>query len=424
MNILNIIKKKKEGLELNKEEIEYAINEYILGNIKDYQMSSLLMAICINDMSVAETIYLTDVMIKSGDIIDLSKINGIVVDKHSTGGVGDKTTLVLAPLVAACGVNIAKMSGRGLGHTGGTIDKLESIQGYKVKLSEEEFINQVNDIGIALTSQTSQVAKADKMLYALRDVTGTVESIPLIASSIMSKKIASGADVILIDVKVGDGALVKNLEDATRLSKLMIQIGKNYSKKVICILTDMNEPLGFAIGNSLEVKEAYDTLNLQGPKDLEKLVIKLATLLISSAKNISEEQSFNLVNEIFTNKKALDKFNEWIKYQGGDINKIEISDKKIEVCSNQAGFINRIDALKLGEIAKTMKAGRMTKEDKIDYKVGIVLSKKIGDKVESGDLLATLYFDEVKPNIDEVLNSFVISNQKKEKSLILGIIND
>ena len=289
-NIIDIITKKKNKEELTYDEINYAITNYLNGTVKDYQMSSLLMAIVLNGMTDEETFNLTKVMLESGDIIDLSNINGEVVDKHSTGGVGDKTTLILAPLLADSGLKVAKMSGRGLGHTGGTIDKLESINGFKVKLDENAFIKQVNDIGLAIISQTANLVPADKKLYALRDVTGTTESIPLIASSIMSKKIASGANHIILDVKVGNGALMKNVEEATALANEMIKIGKKYNKKVICVLTNMEEPLGNTIGNAIEVKEAIDTLQGKGPEDLKKLVITLSSLLIESVENRDVEE--------------------------------------------------------------------------------------------------------------------------------------
>lgn len=291
MNIIEIINKKRNNLELTKEEIEYSINNYLNNNIKDYQMSSLLMAICINGMSDEEIINLTDVMLNSGDILDLSKINGIIVDKHSTGGVGDKVTIVLAPILASLGIKIAKMSGRGLGHTGGTIDKLESIKGFNTSITNDEFIKQVNDINIAIVSQTGNLVPADKKIYALRDVSGTVESIPLIASSIMSKKLASGSDIIVIDVKVGNGALMKDIESARKLANTMCMIGKRYNKIVICILTNMSEPLGFAIGNSLEVIESINTLKGNGPKDLLEIVMTLCTLIISPIKKISNEEA-------------------------------------------------------------------------------------------------------------------------------------
>ena len=379
--ILQIIEKKKNKQELTKDEIKYAIDEYIAGNIEDYQMSSLLMAILLNGMTDKETIDLTDAMLCSGDIIDLSIIKGIKVDKHSTGGVGDKTTLVLAPLVASCGLKVAKMSGRSLGHTGGTIDKLESIANFQTEMNMERFINQVDQIGLALISQTQNIVPADKKIYSLRDVTGTVNSIPLIASSIMSKKIASGADIILIDVKVGTGALVKTLESALKLSKTLIMIGNYYNKKVKCVITNMDQPLGCAIGNGLEVIESIDTLKGHGPKDLTELVLNLSAHLISSAKNIPFETSLKEATSNLNNGNAYLKFKEMVKAQNGDINNIDLAENVISVKSKTTGFVKQIDALKIGEIAKKLGAGRLTKKDKIDHGVGIVLSKKVGDYV-------------------------------------------
>lgn len=325
------------------------------------------MAIVINGMSLEETINLTDIMINSGEVIDLG-IDGIV-DKHSTGGVGDKTTLILAPLVASLGVKVAKMSGRGLGHTGGTIDKLESIKGFNVSLSKEEFVKQVNEIGVSVISQTGNIAPADKKLYALRDVTGTTESIPLIASSIMSKKIASGAKNIVIDVKVGNGALMKNVESARKLAETMIEIGKKYNRKVVCVLTNMDIPLGHNIGNGLEVIESIDCLKGNGPKDLEELVLELGSIMVSLSKNISKEEAYLQLKDNLYNNKAYLKFEELVKYQNGDINNIDISDKVISIKSNKEGFVNKINTLKLGEIVKNIGGGRMNKEDSIDYGV-------------------------------------------------------
>ncbi|MDD3452830.1 MAG: thymidine phosphorylase [Bacilli bacterium] len=423
MNIIDIIVKKKNKQELTYEEMKYAIDGYIKGNIKDYQMSALLMAITINDMTKEETINLTKIMIESGDIIDLSSISGIKVDKHSTGGVGDKTTIVLIPLVASCGVNVAKMSGRGLGHTGGTIDKLESIEGYQVNLSKEEFISQISNIGCAVISQTNDVAKADKYLYALRDVTGTTESIPLIASSIMSKKIASGNDAIVIDVKVGNGALMKNIKEAQKLSKLMIEIGKAYNKKVVCVLTNMEQPLGQAIGNGLEIIESINTLKNIGPSDLKELIIVLGTIMVSIGKNIDEEEARKLVLYNLENNNAYSKFEQMIEAQHGNINNIKISDKYISIKSNKEGYINKIDAYKLGEIAKILGAGRFNKEDSINYKVGIVLNKKVGDKVLLNEELMKIYVDSTDINISDVINAFDIKdNVVIKQELIIDII--
>ena len=308
MTIIDIINKKRLKEELTREEIEFAINGYLDESVKDYQMSSLLMAIVLNGMSDKEIVNLTDVMIKSGDVIDLSKVEGIIVDKHSTGGVGDKVTLVLGPLLASLGIKIAKMSGRGLGHTGGTIDKLESIDGFNVSIEEDKFIKQVNDINIALVSQTGNLAPADKKIYALRDVTGTVESIPLIASSIMSKKIASGADIIMIDVKVGSGALMKNLEDAKELATTMVKIGKAYKKPTICLITNMDEPLGYAIGNALEVEESINTLKGNGSSDLLEVVMTLCSIIIGAVKKIPNSEAKEMLFKQLNNGEAYNKF--------------------------------------------------------------------------------------------------------------------
>lgn len=407
--ILQIIEKKKNKQELTKDEIKYAIDEYIAGNIEDYQMSSLLMAILLNGMTDKETIDLTDAMLCSGDIIDLSIIKGIKVDKHSTGGVGDKTTLVLAPLVASCSLKVAKMSGRSLGHTGGTIDKLESIANFQTEMNMERFINQVDQIGLALISQTQNIVPADKKIYSLRDVTGTVNSIPLIASSIMSKKIASGADIILIDVKVGTGALVKTLESALKLSKTLIMIGNYYNKKVKCVITNMDQPLGCAIGNGLEVIESIDTLKGHGPKDLTELVLNLSAHLISSAKNIPFETSLKEATSNLNNGNAYLKFKEMVKAQNGDINNIDLAENVISVKSKTTGFVKQIDALKIGEIAKKLGAGRLTKKDKIDHGVGIVLSKKVGDYVLQDEELLKIYVRNKDIMVNDILDCFEIS---------------
>ncbi len=423
MTIIDVINRKKAFKELSREELEFTINGYLEGSIKDYQMSALLMAILLNGMTDKEIIDLTDIMVKSGDVLDLSKIDGIIADKHSTGGVGDKVTLVLAPLLASLGIKIAKMSGRGLGHTGGTIDKLESIKGFNTKLSEEEFINQVNKINIALVSQTANLVPADKKIYALRDVTGTVDSIPLIASSVMSKKIASGADIILIDVKVGNGALMKNLDDAKKLAEKMVKIGNAYRKPTICLITNMEEPLGYAIGNSLEVLEAIDTLNGKGPSDLLEVVITLASIIIGAVKKIPNGDAQKLLFKQLNNKEAYKKFEELVKAQSGDINSIKVSDKVFSIRSDKKGYVNKINALKLGEIAKQIGAGRSTLEDKIDYEVGIVLNKKVGDYVEKEEELAKVYLSDKDISISEILSCFIIEDELKEKpKLILDII--
>jgi len=390
MNIIDIISKKRNSLELTKEELEYAFLGYLNGSVKDYQMSSLLMAICIRGMSDSETFNLVDIFIKSGDVLDLSSIPGVKVDKHSTGGIGDKITLIIGPIVAACGVYVPKMSGRGLGITGGTIDKLESIKGFKVSLSEAEFINEVKDIGFAVTGQTSNLCPLDKVIYALRDVTGTTDSIPLIASSIMSKKIAGGADKIFIDIKCGSGAMMKTLSDAEKLKDVMERIGEYYGHETICEISDMNTPLGSNIGNSLEVLEAMDVLKGK-TGNLRDLSIKISSEMISIAKNISMDDAKLEVLNVLDNKAAYNKFLEFVKYQGGDINSLEVSQHTQEIKANRDGIIKSINAFNIGKLSCYLGAGRKSKEDKIDYTVGIILNKLVGDKVRIGDTLFTLY---------------------------------
>lgn len=410
MNIVDIINKKRLGFELTKEEIEYFVNGYVLDELKDYQISSLLMAICVNGMSDDEIYQLTETMLNSGDKIDLNSIDNIKVDKHSTGGVGDKTTLILLPLVSSCGVTVPKMSGRGLGFTGGTIDKLESIPGFRTNLSNEEFIKQVKDIGVAIVSQTGNLVPADKKLYALRDVTGTVESLPLIASSIMSKKLASGADKILIDLKVGDGALMKNIEDARQLASIMVQIGRRHGKETVCLLTDMNQPLGYAIGNALEVQESIDVLSNRGPKDIRSLIIVLGTIMVSMGLNISYEEANKKVLENLINGNALNKFKEMIKLQGGDLEKIEVSKKVISIKSKKTGFIKKIDTDGLGELVRKLGGGRYEKKDEIDHSVGIVLKVKQGEYVLEDEEILKVYMNNKDIGIDEILNCFEIDN--------------
>ena len=410
-NMLNIINKKRLGQILTKEEINYVVEKYVSGEIPDYQMSALLMAICINDMTDEETFNLTDAMINSGETLDLSGIQGSIVDKHSTGGVGDKTTLILAPIVASCGVKVCKMSGRGLGHTGGTIDKLESINGFNVNLSIEDAIKEVNKVGAVIVSQTGNLVPADKKIYALRDVSGTVESIPLIASSIMSKKIASGASSIVIDLKVGNGALIKNLEDAKHLSDLIIKIGKKYNRKVVCVLTNMDKPLGTSIGNALEVKEALEFLNGNRNKDLEEIIYKLASLMVSLGKNVSEEIALKEVKEKLNNKEALSKFYEIVKNQGGNIDDLKISNRVFSIKSPYTGFIKKIDTLKLGELSRSIGAGRYKKDDVIDYTVGFVLNKNVGDYVLKDEELVKVYLNKIDLSINDITSCFKIDSE-------------
>ena len=400
MNIIDIILKKKNKEELTEEEIKYVVEGFTNGTICDYQMSSLLMAITINDMTDNEVIYLTKYMMLSGNTIDLSFLDN-VVDKHSTGGVGDKTTLIIAPIVAACSCKVAKMSGKGLGYTGGTIDKLESIPGFRTNLSKDEFIHEIEDIGMAITSQTDDVALADKKIYALRDVTGTTESIPLIASSIMSKKIASGSKKLVIDLKVGEGALVKDIESARRLGNLMIKIGKENGMEVICLLTNMNIPLGNNVGNSLEVLEAINTLYYNKESNLQKLCISLASYMVSLGRNISYEEANNMVLDVIRSKKAYNKFLEFVLYQHGDITKLPKSNKIYEVKSDTSGYLTDISSLEIAKLSMHLGAGRQNKDDKIDYSAGIIINKNINDYVNIKDTILTLYTNKDVPLFDK-----------------------
>ena len=379
MRMIDIIEKKRDGKSLSKEEIEFFIKGYTEGDIPDYQASSLAMAIFFQDMNEEERAALTMAMVNSGDVIDLSKVNGIKVDKHSTGGVGDTTTLVLAPLVAAVGVPVAKMSGRGLGHTGGTIDKLESIDGFHVEISEADFIKLVNEDQVAVIGQTGNLTPADKKLYALRDVTGTVNSIPLIASSIMSKKIAAGADAIVLDVKTGNGAFMKTLEDAEALAHAMVSIGNNVGRNTMAIISDMSQPLGRAIGNALELKEAIDTLNGQGPEDLTELVLTLGSQMVVLAERASTlEEARQLLNEAIENGSALDKFKTFLENQGGDASVVDspellpTAEYQIDYKAKSSGVVSELIANEIGVASMMLGAGRQTKEDDIDLSVGIV----------------------------------------------------
>lgn len=403
--ILDIIDKKRLGKELSYKELDYFFNGYLNGDVCDYQMSSLLMAICINGMTDEEVFALTKIFIDSGDCLEFANIPGIKVDKHSTGGIGDKTTLIVAPIVAALGVTIIKMSGRGLGYTGGTIDKLESIKGYNVNLEEKEIVKQVKDIGVVITGQTADLVPMDKAIYALRDVTSTVSSIPLIASSIMSKKIAGGADKILIDIKVGNGALLSTKEDAKKLSDLMIKIGKIYDREVRCIISDMNTPLGYCVGNSLEVLEAIDVLKgKETSNNLVDLCIDLASEMVSMGLNISKEEAKEKVLNSIKDGSAYNKFVELVEAQGGDINSIKVSDKKHIIKAKKNGTLSEINALEIGKISLELGAGKKSIEDKINYEVGVRLEKLVGDTVKKGDALATLYVSKNIPtfNIDDI----------------------
>lgn len=402
MRMVDLIAKKRDHIELTTEEIEWMIRNYTDKVIPDYQMSAFLMAVVFNGMTPAERLALTQAMVGSGEVVDLSAIEGIKVDKHSTGGVGDKTSLILGPLVASMGVPVAKMSGRGLGHTGGTLDKLESISGMTIELDMERFIEQVNEIKLAIIGQTGNLAPADKYLYALRDVTAAVESIPLIASSIMSKKIAAGADAIVLDVKFGAGAFMKTLEDAKQLAQAMVEIGRDAQRQTVAFLTDMNQPLGLAIGNALEVKEAIETLKGHGPKDLEELVLQLASQMVVLAKKAPDvETAYEQLKEKLHRGEAFNKFKEFVQAQGGDVAQIENpdllpkADSIIPVKASQSGYVHQIDALSIGLAAMKLGAGRATKDDMIDMAVGVVLDKKVGDSVGEGDVLAYIHANRV-----------------------------
>jgi len=421
MNIIEIINKKRQKEALTDNEIKYLIDGFLSGEIKDYQMSALLMAILLNDMTNDEINSLTKYMAGSGKTLDLSRLGLNVVDKHSTGGVGDKTTLIISPIVASLGVKVAKMSGRGLGHTGGTIDKLEAIPGFNVNLSEDDFINQVDKINVAITSQTENVAIADKKIYALRDVTGTVESIPLIASSIMSKKIALGAKKLVIDLKVGSGALIKNLTDARRLAHLMINIGKSAGIEVICILTNMSIPLGSNIGNALEIEEVIDILKNGKEGNLTTLCIELAAQMVSLAMGIKDGVAKEMVIENLKNGAAYKKFLDLVNSQGGNIDKLPKATSKYEIKSNSEGYLTNIDAYKLGVLSMSLGAGRMNKEDELDYSAGIIVNKNINDYVKKGDILMTLYTNKEITTIDNSIFTISTSRSIKE-SLIYEII--
>ncbi len=433
MNILDIIEKKRDKKILSKEEIDYFINGYMKGEVADYQAASLLMAIFLNGMNEEETTNLTKAMAKSGDILDLSALGKVIVDKHSTGGVGDKVSLILLPLVASLGVPVAKMSGRGLGFTGGTADKLESIPGYKTDINIKTFINNVKDINISMISQTMNLAPVDKKLYALRDAISCVESIPLIASSIMSKKIASGASKIVLDVTVGSGAFMKNIEDAEKLSEEMIKIGKLANRETICILTNMDEPLGYAVGNNLEVIEAIEFLKGNMIEDVKEVVLEIGAYMIKLAglgENIEENKN-KLIQNI-ENGNAYNKFLELVKNQNGDISYLENTEKFKKakyiqpVLTKKSGFISRMNAEKIGKVVGFLGAGRIKKEDKIEDDVGIILNKKVGEKVEEDDVLAYIHANsKEKLNIakEEFLKIIEVSENSPEKiKTILKII--
>lgn len=432
MNIIDIIAKKRDGKELNTNEINFFIKEYTSNKIEDYQAAALVMAIYINGMSYRETKDLTMAMASSGDVLNLSELGENVVDKHSTGGVGDKVTIILAPLIASIGIPVAKMSGRGLGFTGGTADKIEAIPGYNTGISEKEFIDSVKNIGISLITQTLNLAPADKKIYALRDTIACTESIPLIASSIMSKKIASGANKIVLDVTCGFGAFMKNIKDARNLSKTMIEIGNLANRETVCVITNMNEPLGFAVGNSLEIIEAIEFLQGKMPEDLKQVVLELGAYMVKLAgKGSNIEENKKILLENIQNGTAYNKFIELVKNQGGDIEYVKDVTKfekaKIiqEVISTTEGYVQEINAEEIGKLSCDLGAGRKTKNDKIDLQVGIVLNKKIGDFVSKGDKLATIYandLEKAKYTANELLKIYKIGQEKIEENTIIDII--
>ncbi len=424
MKAIEITYKKNNKEKLSYEEIKYMVNSYVKNKISDSTMSEFLWAIYYNGLSIEETYYLTDVMIKSGEVIYLSKLNKPVVDKHSTGGVGDKITLIVSPIVACTGVCVPKMSGRSLGLTGGTVDKLESITGYKLKISKEAFLEELKTVGCAVISQSDKIAVADKKIYALRDEIGAVDSIPLIASSIMSKKIASGSDVIIIDLKVGAGAFMKNIKDATALAKTMVKIGKFYNKKVICTLSDMDTPLGCNIGNSLEVKEAIDFFNGKHDKRLFDLSVYISSLMISAAKKISQRRAREIVINLLESGHARNKFREWIRYQGGDLKKLKDKCNKYIVMSREDGYINKIDSLKLATLVYDLGAGRHKKTDKIDYAVGVMLNRTLGQRVRKGEILGVIYYNKkIKDFEERFIDAFKIEKKKKKiKNIIIKTI--
>ncbi|NLC41388.1 MAG: thymidine phosphorylase [Erysipelothrix sp.] len=434
MNIVDIITKKRDHQELNKQEINYWITGVIEETIPEYQTSALLMAIVLNGMNEEEIGNLTESMMHSGDVVDLSGIEGIKVDKHSTGGVGDKTSIVLGPLVAAAGGKVAKMSGRGLGHTGGTLDKLESIEGFNPYLNQNEFIDVVNKVGCAIIGQSENLVKADKILYSLRDVTGTVDSIALIASSIMSKKLASGSDAIVLDVKIGEGAFMKDIESGRKLAKTMIAIGKHLNRDVRAVLSNMNQPLGRAIGNSLEVIEAIETLQNRGPKEFEELCINSAAIMLTQGKQVNNyEEGRELALETLRSGKAFDKLVDFVEAQGGNSEQIKntkllpMAKNSLSLKSNKTGWISDIDALELGKLSMHLGGGRVKASDSINHGVGLVLGVHVGSKVNRGHDLVTIYYDEdvlPKQRIQEAYACFTFSDEPVEvQPVILEMID-
>ena len=421
MRFVDVINKKRYNEELTDQEIQFFVDGVTDGSIPDYQISSLLMAIVLNGMNERETSYLAKAMMNSGDVIDLSSIEGIKADKHSTGGVGDKTSMALGPLVAACGLKVAKMSGRGLGHTGGTLDKLESIEGFNCFLTEEQFKKQVSEVGIAIIGQTGDLVPADKKLYALRDVTGTVESIPLIASSIMSKKLASGSDTILLDVKYGEGAFMHTIEDATKLAEAMISIGNSLGRNTMAMITDMNQPLGNTIGNAIEIREAIETLKGHGPADFTELCMQAAEIMLIQGKVAKDKDEVRvMLDEAVSSGRAFEVFKEMVKAQGGNVDMIENpallpqSKFKTEIKSKESGNVKLLHSEKLGILAMQLGAGRATKEEDVNHAVGIELACKRGDKVNEGETICVVYHDEeLKPQwIDELYHAFELTDEE------------
>lgn len=429
MRAFDIIAKKRDSKELSKEEIEFFIDGYTKGEVTDYQASALLMAIYLNGFNEEETVNLTMAMIKSGDVVDLSEINGIKVDKHSTGGVGDKTSLILVPMVAAAGGKVAKLSGRGLGHTGGTLDKLEAIPNFDINVTKENFIDFVNKSGLVIAGQTQNIVPADKKLYALRDVTATIDSIPLIAASIMSKKIASGSDAILLDVKYGDGAFMKTKEDAEKLAEAMVSIGKGLNRNTSAAITLNGEPLGYAIGNALEIQEVIEVLSDRGPEDLRELCLRLGAQMLKLSNIESDvNKARGILEEVLKNGKALEKLKELVVNQGGYVSVIEnkdlftISEVVHEVKAKEEGYVYELNAEKVGIASLLAGAGRETKDDDIDYGAGIILSKKMGSYVNKGDLLATIYtsdINRIEKAEEMLLSAYTISNEKPAKADII-----
>lgn len=432
MRIYDIIDKKRHGLKLSRAEIEFVISSYMKNETADYQVASLLMAICINSMDEEEISDLTRAMLESGEVLDLSCLGEHTVDKHSTGGIGDKTTLIVAPIVASLGCTVAKMSGRGLGFTGGTVDKLESIDGFKTELEPNEFLDMAREAGLVVVGQGANLVPADKKLYALRDVTATIESIPLIASSIMSKKIASGSKSIVLDVKVGSGAFMKTVEGAKALAQAMIKIGKSFDRRVTCVISDMNVPLGYAVGNSVELWEAIEVLSGRGEYNLYQLCLTVSSSMVSSCLNIDYNEAKARVIDAILSGKALAKFYEWIEKQGGDVSKIQPSSKllsakfKKEIISESDGYISSLDAQKIGVASMSLGAGRVRKEDKIDHLAGIILNKSYGDYIKRGEVIATMYasneslFDDASKIFTEAIS--LSENEPEKKALIYEII--